>query len=48
MHMQGFRSPGSLQRFITVHSAIRNYFSVPASRRNALAIRYHRLDAIDT
>ncbi len=41
--MQGFRSPGSLQRFAAVHSATRNCFSVPAHRRNALAIRYHRM-----
>ena len=45
--MQGFRSPGSLQRFVSVHSAIRNCFSVPARRRSALAIRYHRLEAFD-
>ena len=27
--MQGYRSPGSLQRFVSIHSAIRNCFSVP-------------------
>ena len=45
--MQGFRSPGSLQRFVSVHSAIRNCFSIPARRRSALTIRYHRLEALD-
>lgn len=39
--MQGYRSPGSLQRFISIHSAIRNCFSAPARRRSALTIRYH-------
>ena len=45
--MQGYRSPGSLQRFVSIHSAIRNCFSVPARRRTALTIRYHRLEAFD-
>ena len=36
--MQGYRSPGSLQRFLSIHSAIRNCFSVPARRRSALQI----------
>ena len=45
--MQGFRSPGALQRFVSIHSAIRNCFSVPACRRSALTIRYHRLEAFD-
>ena len=43
--MQGYRSPGSLQRFVSIHSAIRNCFSVPARRRSALTTRYHRLEA---
>ena len=30
-----------------VHSATRNCFSVPARRRNAQTIRYHRMEAID-
>lgn len=46
--MQGSRSPGGLQRFVSIHSAVRNRFSVPARRRSALAIRYHRLEAFDT
>jgi len=45
--MQGYRSPGGLQRFVSIHSAIRNCFSVPARRRSALTIRYHRLEAFD-
>ena len=45
--MQGYRSPGSLQRFVSIHSAIRNCFAVPARRRSALTIRYHRLEAFD-
>ena len=45
--MQGYRSPGSLQRFLSIHSAIQNCFSVPARRRSALTIRYHRLEAFD-
>ena len=39
--MQGFRSPGGLQRFVSVHSATRNCLSVPSLRRAALTIRYH-------
>lgn len=45
--MHGFRSPGGLQRFVSIHSAIRNSFAVPAHRRSALTIRYHRLEAFD-
>jgi putative transposase len=45
--MQGYRSPGSLQRFVSIHSTIRNCFSVPARRRSAMTIRYHRLEAFD-
>lgn len=43
--MQGFRSPGGLQRFVSIQSATRNYFSVPARRRSALTTRYHRFEA---
>jgi putative transposase len=46
--MQGYRSPGGLQRFVSIHSATRNCFSVPVRRRAALTIRYHRMEAIDT
>lgn len=45
--MQGFRSPGALQRYVSCHSAVRNRFSVPARRRSAVQIRYHRLEAFD-
>ncbi len=45
--MQGFRSASGLQRFISVHSATRNDFFVPARRRYAQTIRYHRMVAID-
>ena len=43
--MQGFRSPGGLQRFLSVFSAVRNLFAPPARRRLALATRLHRLEA---
>jgi len=46
--MQGHRSPGALQRFVSMHSATRNCFSVPSRRRTAQTIRYHRLEAFDT
>ncbi len=45
--MRGYRSPGALQRFVSIHSSIQNCFSVPARRRSALSIRYHRLEAFD-
>ncbi len=45
--MQGYRSLGALQRFVAVHSTTRNCFSVPARRRSALTIRYHRMEAFD-
>jgi putative transposase len=44
--MQGFRSPGGLQRFTTIVSAVRNLFVPPRSRRSALATHLHRLTAI--
>ena len=44
--MQGFRSPGGLQRFTTVFSAVRNLFVPPRTRRSALAIHLHRLNAM--
>ncbi|MGO1164944.1 IS6 family transposase, partial [Brucella sp. C7-11G] len=45
--MQGHRSPGALQRFVSMHSATRNCFLVPSRRRAAQTIRYHRLEAFD-
>jgi putative transposase len=44
--MQGFRSPGGLQRFVDVFSAVRNHFVSPRSRRSALSIHLHRLGAM--
>jgi putative transposase len=44
--MQGFRSPGGLQRFANVFSAVRNLFVPPHSRRSALATHLHRLNAM--
>lgn len=41
--MQGFRSPGSLQRFVSIFSALRNLFVPPRSKRSALAT--HSLQA---
>jgi len=44
--MLSFRSPGGLQRFTNVFSAIRNLFVPPYSRRSALATHLHRLTAM--
>jgi putative transposase len=44
--MQGCRSPGGLQRFVSVFSAIRNLFVPPRSHRSALATHLHRLNAM--
>ncbi len=44
--MQGFRSPGGLQRVASVFSATRNLFVPPRSRRSALATHLHRLNAM--
>lgn len=43
--MRGHRSPGGLQRFVAMHSAMRNRFVPPARRRSAQTIRYHCLEA---
>lgn len=45
--MQGYRSPGGLQRFVSIHSATRNRFFAPSRRRSAITIRYHRMEAFD-
>jgi putative transposase len=45
--MQGLRSLGGLQRFVSMQSATRNSFSVPACRRSAPSMRYHRLGAFE-
>jgi putative transposase len=44
--MQEFRSPGGLQRFVSVFSAVRNLFVPPRSRRSAAATHLHRLNAM--
>jgi putative transposase len=44
--MQGFRSPGGLQRFVSTFSALRNLFVPPRSKRSALATHIHRLQAM--
>jgi putative transposase len=44
--MQGFRSPGSLQRFVPIFSAVRNLFVPPRTKRSAFAVHLHRLRAM--
>jgi putative transposase len=44
--MQGFRSPGGLQRIVSIFSAIRNLFVSPRISRSALQIHLHRLNAM--
>jgi putative transposase len=44
--MQGYRSAGGLQRFVSVFSAVRNLFVPPRSRRSALTTHLHRLNAM--
>lgn len=44
--MQGFRSPGGLQRFVSIFSAVRNHFAPPHSSRFAQYIHKHRLLAM--
>ena len=44
--MQGFRSAGGLQRFISIFSALRNLFVTPHHKRSALATHIHRIRAI--
>lgn len=44
--MQGFRSVGGLQRFISVFSAIRNLFVPAHQKRSALATHIHRIRAM--
>jgi putative transposase len=43
--MQGFRSIGSLQQFVSVFSAVRNLFVPARSNRSATQTRNHRLNA---
>jgi putative transposase len=44
---RGHRSPGGLQRFVSMRSATRNRLVPPPCRRSAQTIRYHRLEALD-
>ncbi|WP_439331036.1 IS6 family transposase [Mesorhizobium carmichaelinearum] len=44
--MQGFRSPGALQRFVSIFSALRNLFVPARSHRSAFEIHHHRLQAL--
>jgi putative transposase len=44
--MQGFRSSGSLQRFISIFSIVRNHFVPSHSQRSACQIYLHRLSAM--
>ena len=44
--MQGFRSVGGLQRFISVFSAVRNLFVPPHHKRLAPATHIHRTRAM--
>ncbi|TBC02066.1 IS6 family transposase [Rhizobium ruizarguesonis] len=44
--MQGFRSVGGLQRFISVFSPVRNLFVAPHQRHSALATHIHRIGAM--
>ena len=44
--MQGFRSPGGLQRFVSIFSALRNLFISPRPKRSAFAIHLHRQGAM--
>ncbi len=39
--MQGFRSPGSLQRFVSIFSAVRNLFVPPRAKRSAFQTHLH-------
>ena len=44
--MQGFRSAGGLQRFISVFSAIRNHFVRSNRKHSALTTHIHRIRAM--
>ena len=44
--MQRFRSPGTLQRFVSVFSAVRNLFVPTHLNQTAIAVHLHRLRAI--
>ena len=44
--MQGFRSPGGLQRFAAIFSALRNLFVPSRHKRFAFQTHLHRLNAM--
>jgi putative transposase len=44
--MQGFRSVGGVQRFVSIFSAVRNLFVAPHQKRSALATHFHRIRAM--
>lgn len=44
--MQRFRSAGALQRFVSVFSAVRNFFVPTRPKKTAIDVRLHRLRAI--
>jgi putative transposase len=44
--MQGFRSVGGVQRFVSIFSAVRNLFVAPHQIRSALATHIHRIRAM--
>ena len=44
--MQGFRSIGSVQRFVSIFSAVRNLFVAPHQKRSALATHIYRIRAM--
>jgi len=46
VQMQGFRSPGGLQRFAAIFSNRRNHFVPPRQKRSAFQIHLHRLIAM--
>jgi putative transposase len=43
---QGFRSPGGLQRFVSIFSTLRNHFVPSRQNRSAFQIHQHRLTAM--
>jgi len=44
--MEGYRSVGGLQSFISVFSAVRNLLVAPHQKRSALATHVHRIRAM--
>ena len=45
--MQGFRSPGGLQRFAAIFSTLRNHFVPARYKRSAFQIHLRRLNAME-